>query len=131
MDENRPAKPTGERGAKGAGMAADFAKALGVEEAKVTAILEANRPAKPTTRPADGTRPAKPDQTKLIAALASGLGIDEAKVKAALTTLQSEHQADHEARHTAMYAALAKSLNLETSAVQAAFEAVRPARPAK
>ncbi|MGK2938194.1 MAG: hypothetical protein ACSLFR_10390 [Solirubrobacteraceae bacterium] len=43
----------------------------------------------------------------------------------------STHQADHEARHTATYAALAKSLNLQTSAVQAAFEAVRPARPAK
>ena len=76
---------------------------------KVQAILDANRPARPSgasrARPAGtpGTRPAgpragrppRPDNTKLIAALASGLDIDTAKVEAAFATLDAAHKADH------------------------------------
>jgi DNA-binding MarR family transcriptional regulator len=125
MDANRPERPSGAKRDRGAGMAADLAKALGVDASKISAILEANRPA----RPAEGTRPAKPDQSRLVTALASGLGIDEATVKSALTKLAAAHKADHGARHTAMATAIAASLDLEASDVKAAFEAARPAPP--
>jgi hypothetical protein len=113
MAATRPA--SGDRPQKGS-MAADIAAALGADEAKVQAILEANSPA---TRPA---RPsAKPDQTALIAALASGLDIDEATVKTALDKLDAARETDHAARHAAMAAALAKQLGLKASDVQAAL----------
>jgi len=132
LDASKPAKPTGNM-PTGNGMATELAAALGADLAKVKEILDANRPAKPAagTRPAPGTRPARPDQSKLIAALATGLGIDEATVKAAFDRLEAAHQADHAARETAMYAAVAKELGLSTDAVKAAFEANRPARPAQ
>ena len=100
--------------------------------AKVKEILDANRPARPArTKGTKGTRPArgaKPSQTKLIAALASGLDIDTAKVKAALDKTETAHRnADHAARETAMYSALAKQLGVSADAVEAAFEANRPA----
>ncbi|MCW3015505.1 MAG: hypothetical protein JWO02_2597, partial [Solirubrobacterales bacterium] len=87
----------------------------------------------PGTRPADGTRPArgaKPDDTKLVAALAAGLNLDAATVKAALAKLEAAHQAQHEARHAPPFAAIAKALSLDEAAVKAAFEANRPAAPA-
>jgi hypothetical protein len=129
IDANRPAKPTGAKGDRGAGMAADLAAALGADATKVQAILEAGRPAKPTSRPAAGTRPAKPDHTKLTAALASGLSLDEATVTAALDKLEAARTAEHDARHQAEYAAIAKTLGVNADAVQTAFDAVRPAKP--
>jgi protein-disulfide isomerase-like protein with CxxC motif len=133
MDASRPAKPTGDRPDRGAGMATELATALGVDVAKVTAILDANRPAKPAagTRPPQGARPARPDNSKLVTALATGLGIDEATVKAAFDKLDAAHKADHSARETAMYATVAKELGLTSDAVKAAFDANRPAKPAK
>lgn len=119
-------RPTGKppAGDPGAGFANDIAKALGVDVSKVTPILEANKPAKPTSRPAKGT---KPDRSGLVSALSSGLGIDKATVQAALDKLDAAHKADHTAREAAMAAALAKQLNLDTATVQAALAATRPA----
>jgi hypothetical protein len=128
---NRPARPSGTRPDRGDGMAAELAAALGADAAKVAAILEANRPPRPSTPPSSTTqRPAKPDESALIAALASGLNLDQSAVKAALAKVQAAHQAEHAARDSARYAAVAKTLGVDTDAVKAAFEAVRPAMPA-
>lgn len=128
LEANRPAKPTGTDGGP-AGFAADLATALGVETSAVQTILDANRPARPTSKPAKGSKPAKPDQTKLIAALAGGLNLDEATVTAALDKLDAAHEAEHTERETAMYTALATALDKTAAEVQAAFEANRPAKP--
>ena len=131
IEANRPAPPTGDRrGDRGAGRASELATALGVEASKVQAILDANRPARPAAG-SQAARPAKHDHPELIAALASGLGIEQATVRAAVDKLEASHQADHQARHDAQYAAIAKTLGLEADAVKTAFEAVRPARPAR
>jgi hypothetical protein len=128
LEANRPAKPAGERGPQQ--FAADLAEALGVETSAVQEILEANRPPRPEARPAQGTMPPKPDHTKLIAALAAGLNIDEATVTAAVEKLEAAHEAEHQAREAAMYAAVADALGKTAAEVKAAFEANRPARPA-
>jgi hypothetical protein len=130
MDATKPAAGTKP---DRSGMAAELATALGVDTSAVQTILDANRPAKPAagTKPTAGSRPkrgAKPDNSKLITALATGLKLDEATVKAAFTKLDAAHKADHSARESAMYAAIAKQLGLSTDAVQAAFEANRPAK---
>jgi hypothetical protein len=130
LEANKPAKPSAEGPQGGPGdRAADLATALGVETAAVQDIMEANRPARPASKPARGSKPAKPGHSRLIAALATGLGIDEATVTAAVATLEAAHEAEHEARHTAMYAALATALGKTADEVQAAFEANRPAKP--
>jgi hypothetical protein len=131
LDANRPARPSGD-GPKGGPQqfASDLASALGVDTSAVKTILDANRPARPASRPAPGTKPAKPDTTALVAALSSGLNLDEATVQAAFDKLEASHRADETARHAAMYAALAKSLNVSSDAVKAAFEAALPAPPA-
>ncbi len=137
---NRPAHRGG--GPMSSATLAKIAAQLGVTTTRLEAAMTATRPAKPAdanrpARPA-GARPigpppagARPSNTKLIAALASGLGIDEATVKAALDKIEAAHKAEHSTREAAMYAALAKELGLSTDAVQAAFEANRPAKPAK
>ncbi len=134
MQAGRPDKPGGSAGPGGPGgpdgMATDLAKALGADVAKVEAILDANRPARPPRGRTPATRPAKPDNAKLVAALASGLNIDEATVKAAFAKLDAAHKDDRGDRQAAMYAAVAKQLGVSADAVQAAFEANRPARPA-
>ena len=133
---NRPAKPAGDD------MATALATALGVDATKVKTILDANRPARPSagTKPPAGAKPpagdrpargAKPDDSKLITALATGLSLDEATVKAAVDKLDADRQAAHETQETARYAAIAKSLGVDADAVKAAFEAARPAKPAK
>jgi hypothetical protein len=130
MDATKPAAGTKD---DHAGMAAELATALGVDTSAVQSILDANRPAKPAagTKPTAGSRPkrgARPDNTKLITALATGLKLDEATVKAAFAKLDAAHQADHAARETAMYAAIAEQLGVSSDAVKAAFEANRPAK---
>jgi hypothetical protein len=132
LDASRPARPTGERPDRGAQMATALATALGADADEVKEILDANRPAKPAAgAKRTGARPAKPSNTKLVAALASGLNIDTAKVKAAFATIEAAHKAEHEAREQAMYAAVAKELDLGADAVEAAFEANRPAKPTR
>jgi hypothetical protein len=89
--------------------AAELAKALAVEESAVQKILDA----------APRDRGGHPD---LVAALADGLGIDEAKVEAALDKL-------HDGRHAEFAAALAKELGLSADRVEKALEATRPEPP--
>lgn len=138
VDASKPAKGSGD---KPASMASELATALGVDVAKVQAILDANRPARPAagSAPAAGSgpaagseptgpRPARPDDSKLVTALATGLKLDEATVQAAFDKLDAAHKSADAARRTAMYAAIGASLGLRSDAVQAAFEANRPAR---
>jgi hypothetical protein len=135
LDATKPAK--GDK-PDGDGMATELAAALGVDVAKIKTILDANRPAKPAagTKPAAGSkppakpagaRPPKPDNSKLVTALATGLGIDEATVKAAFDKIDAAHQADHATQDAAKYAAIASKLGVSADAVKAAFEANRPA----
>ncbi len=127
VDAGKPAKQE-QRGDRGAGHSTELASALGVDAAKVKTILDANRPQKGTSteRPARG---AKPDQTKLAAALASGLDLDAATVKAALAKLDAARAASKDSRHDAMYSAVAKKLGVSASDVKAAFDANRPTPP--
>lgn len=123
LKATRPAKPSEDQRRGPGSLAADLAKALDVDAAKVKEILDANRP----PRPEPGERPAgRPDVSKLVSALATGLAIDEATVKAAFDKLDADHKAKESARHTAMAAALAKELGLSTEKVQAALEAAHP-----
>jgi LysM repeat protein len=137
----------------GDGRAAELATALGVDASKVEAILDANKPTPPsgTAKPdpssapqqgygsgpggpgghgpgVDGGRPGM-DDSKLIAALATGLSIDQATVKAAFEKIAAAHEADHSTQETAFYAAIAKTLGVDASKVQQAFEAARPTPP--
>jgi hypothetical protein len=104
----------GDRPGKGT-LAADLAKALGVDQSAVEEILEANRP--------DGPRgPGGRGHGDLIEALASGLDVDEAKVEAALEEL-------HETRHADLAAALARELGLDADDVADALDSFRPGPP--
>lgn len=100
-DGTAPGQGHGRHGFKGdrGQLASKLATKLGVDESKVTEALKAFREAnKPTTPPAEGT---KPDRTAMEAALAKSLaeklGIDEAKVTAALQEIRAEEQADRAA----------------------------------
>jgi len=131
MQAAKPAKPAaGTAASRGDGMVTALAAALGADAATVKEILDANRPAKPSsTQRRSGKPPAKPANTKLVAALASGLSIDTATVKAAFAKIEAARKADHAAREAAMYAAVAAQLNVSADAVKTAFEANRPAKP--
>ncbi|OFI37814.1 hypothetical protein BIU82_06850 [Arthrobacter sp. SW1] len=105
VTESAPAGGFGRHGGHGGDrgqLAADLATKLGVEEAKVTEALQTFREEnKPTTPPAEGTAPAegtRPDRAAMDAALAKSLaeklGVDEAKVTAALEEIRSEAQAE-------------------------------------
>ena len=125
FEATRPDAPG--RGDRRGDLAADLAAALNVETAKVQELLDANRPTRSERRrPARGERPG---HAALITALAEGLSLDEAAVKAAFDKLRAAREADHDARHAAMVAALAKELGLSAEKVEAAFEAHRPAKP--
>lgn len=128
LQASKPAKPADGAG-RGAGMATALAAALDADVAKVREILEANRPARPA-RGSAGPPKGKPGNTRLIAALAGGLNLDRATVKAALAKLEAARKAEHDARQAAMYAAVAAQLDLGADAVKAAFEANRPAKAA-
>lgn len=84
--------------------ATELATKLGVDQAKLTDALKAFREAnKPTAgsekgMPAEGTRPDPATmQAELAKSLAASLGIDEAKVTAALEELRSAEQSEHAA----------------------------------
>jgi DNA-binding MarR family transcriptional regulator len=91
----------GDRGHGGFGGvdAAALASKLGVDQSKVTDALKAFRDAnKPTTPPAEGTRPDPAAmQAELAKSLAASLGIDEAEVTAALDELRTAEQAERAA----------------------------------
>ena len=83
--------------------ASELAAKLGVDQAKLTDALKAFREANkattpPTAPPAGGQRPDRAAREKALAAsLAKSLGIDEAKVTAALEELRTAEQAKHAA----------------------------------
>lgn len=93
------------RGPGGPGMdAAALAEALGVDEAEVTAALEAvhdDLHAQREDAEADGERtpPTEAEreamEQQMVTALAEELGVDEAKVAAALEEARSAHEAEH------------------------------------
>ena len=130
LEATRPAKPAaGTRPDRGAGLASELATALGVDAAQVKTILDASRPAKPAAGARTKGKRGKPDDSKLIAALASGLNIDQATVQAAFDTIEAAHTAEHDAREATMYAAIATKLGVSAEAVKTAFEANRPVKP--
>jgi len=132
LDATRPAKPArGGRPDRGAGPAGDLATALGVDVAKVKTILDANRPSRPVAGARKNGEPVKPNELKLVAALASGLNIDRATVQAAFDKLHAARKAEHDARESAMYAALAAKLGVAADAVKAALVANRPPKPGR
>ncbi len=110
-------------------LAAALASKLGVDEAKVTEALKAFREAnKPSAPPAEGsTEAARPDRAArdaaLAKALAEKLGIDEAKVTAALKEIRSEAQAE---RAAALKARLDKAVS-DGTLTQAEADAVTKA----
>jgi hypothetical protein len=84
--------------------ATELATKLGVDQTKLTdalkAFRKANKPAAGTEKgtQADGTRPdPSAMQAELAKALAASLGIDEAKVTAALEELRAAEQTEHAA----------------------------------
>lgn len=92
-------------GAHGRGLdAAALAKALGVSEDEVTAALDAVRDQlepDDAAKPAEGERPTPPTDAEraereaaLAKALATELGLDEAKVTAALDEVRTAHEAE-------------------------------------
>lgn len=95
---------------------AQIAKTLGVTTDQLQSALES---ARPTAAPED-RRGAFAEE------LAAALGIDEARVEAALEKIAADHEADRGTRKTALFDAIAKSLGLDATAVQKAFEAARP-----
>jgi hypothetical protein len=117
LDATRPAN-----GAKDDERAAAIAKALGATTTEVQAVLDANRPARPAAGTAPQERPAKPDESKLVAALADKLGVSQAKAQAALDAAHG----DHGDRDSELAAALAKELGLDTATVKAALDAQHP-----
>lgn len=103
----------GDRGGHGMGKrgmdTAALATELGIDEATVTAavqkVREALKPAAPaagsTTAPTPPTEAERAAREKAFAtALAKELGIDEAKVTAALTKVKAAHAAEHRAELT-------------------------------
>ncbi|HEX8159213.1 MAG TPA: hypothetical protein VF526_17645 [Solirubrobacteraceae bacterium] len=132
LDTTRPSRPAGgKRPDRGAGLARDLATALGVDVAQVKTILDANRPAKPAQGARKKGKHRKPDSSKLVAALAGGLNLDQAIVQAAFDKIDAAHKAEHDGREVAMYAALASKLGVSADAVKAAFETNRPAKPGR
>ncbi|MDX6705065.1 MAG: hypothetical protein QOK16_3413 [Solirubrobacteraceae bacterium] len=132
LDATRPPRPAdGARPDRGAGLASDLAKALDVDLAQVKAILDANRPAKPAEGARKMGKHARPDNSKLVAALARGLHLERAAVQAAFDTIDAARKTEHDSREAAMYAAIASKLGVSANAVKAAFEANRPAKPAR
>ena len=107
---SRPARCGPPGGAMNSAALAKIASTLGVTTAQLRAALDANRPAKP----ADGTRGP--------AGMASAGRLHEDR---------AARRAERTAREAAMYAAVASDLGLSAAAVKAAFEANRPAKPAR
>ena len=127
MAATRPSRTAGARRGGPGDMAAAIATALDADPAKVQSILESSRPVD-AAPPKPGT---KPDTTALVAALATGLGLEQSVVSDAVAKVEAAKRAEHEARHAEMAAALAEKLGLTTAKVQAALEATRPAKPAR
>jgi HD-GYP domain-containing protein (c-di-GMP phosphodiesterase class II) len=141
LDATRPTRRQDQD--RGARLAAFLATELGVSADKAQAALTAAMPARPDggkpprgARPPAGSRPAdgkprgvRPDEGVLAGKLAAALGVEEAKVTAALAKARTAGEADHAAREKAMAAALAEKLGLNAETVQSSLQALRPAMP--
>lgn len=136
-DRGWPGHPGRDSGADG--LARELANKLGVDEATVEealrAIKEESEPAgkpDPTAGPDPMTKPdppTKPDvaerEAALAKALSSKLGIDEAKIKAALAEISATHQAERMAALEARLDAAVQAGTLtqaEADAVQKAVD---------
>ena len=119
----RPAK--GDRDDRRTEWTAAIAKALGQSTADVQAVLDANRPTPPAAGTTPQQRPAKPDDSALVKALATKFGISQDKAQAALDAAHG----DKGDRGDELAAALAKELGLDTAKVKSALEAQRPDHP--
>ncbi len=129
-----------------------IADALGVDVSTITTVLQAQvgsrakdaarattpsatDAARPTTPPSGAQRGGRgkrgPDQAKLIAALVQATGKSEADVKSALAAGRTAHERLESERRAKFAELLASKLGLQASAVTAALDAVKPARPAK
>lgn len=132
-----------------------IADSLGVDVSTITTVLQAQvgqrakdaasgttPPAdsvRPTTPPADaGKRPGRgdrgkrgPNPAKLIAAIVKATGKTEAEVKTALAAGRTAHEQLEAQRQAKFAELLASKLGLQTAAVTAALDAVKPARPAQ
>lgn len=92
----------GPGGRGGAGLpVAELAEALGLDEADVTAALEAIRDESKPEAPAEGearTQPSEADrearQAEMVSALAEELGVSEQEITDALDSVQSENQSE-------------------------------------
>jgi len=102
QDCRGPGGPGGPgRGGHGHGMdAAALASALGLSEDKVQTALDTVREQlKPTSPPAEGSKPSEADRAakekERVAALAKALGVSEAKVQAALDKVEAAEKTEH------------------------------------
>ncbi|HEY5979129.1 MAG TPA: hypothetical protein VIT41_05775 [Microlunatus sp.] len=129
----------GHRGGPGRGVAdtdltQQLADKLGVTEAEVTQALqeirEANRPAKPSTAPSadPSAKPTRPDpaerEAALAKALASELGIDEAKVTKALDEIKTARQVERAAELKTRLDAAVKDGTLTQAEADAVTKAI-------
>lgn len=126
-----PGGPGGHRGGPGGLDAAALATKLGLTEAKVSAALEKVRAAqKPTTPPAQGTKPTDAErqarEKARVTALAKELGVSEAKVQAALDAIRADREASHKSELSARLDAAVKAGTLtgaDKTSVLKAFDA--------
>lgn len=126
-----PGGPGGHRGGPGGMDAAALATKLGLTEAKVSAALEKVRAAqKPTTPPAEGTKPTDAElqarEKARVAALAKELGVSEAKVQAALDAVKADREASRRSALSSRLDAAVKAGTLsaaDKASVLKAFDA--------
>jgi ABC-type amino acid transport substrate-binding protein len=123
--------PHGRGGMLGADLAKQLAEKLGVTEAKVTEALKALRDEHKADRPDPGTAPdpsTRPDpaqrEAELAKALAGKLGVDEAKVKAALDEIRADRDAERAAALKGRLDAAVKEGSLTQAEADAVTKAV-------
>lgn len=137
LDAARPNRPTKDdkRGAREQGLAEALATELGVGSDAVLKILQDNRPQRPTagrgSRGNRGHHRGRPDMSRLVTALAKGLGKDETTVKAALVKMREKRQEDRTERRDQFFGKIATELGVDAAKVKTAFESVlgRPPAP--
>ncbi len=117
LGELRPEK--GDRGEKRTEFAAALAKGLGVDEAKVTAALKAQKDTKKANRGERSERRGGPRFDP--AAFAKAVGVSEAKLESTLKALRSDRQKEHEAKRAAFVKALADKLGVSEAKVTEVF----------
>ncbi len=107
-------------------MAAGLAEKLGVEESKLSEALQSFKKAnKAAERPVDGVTPDRSEQDAALAkSLAGSLGLDEAKVTAALSELRAEKQSARAAALTSKLEAAVSDGTLTQADADAVTKAI-------